>query len=77
MFDVDQSGIFNAGTGRSVSFATVAEHIANKHNAKINLIPMPENLKGQYQEYTCANLTNLNSVVDMQWINIEDYINGK
>ena len=76
MFDVEESGIFNAGTGRSVSFATVAEHIANKHNAKINLIPMPENLKGQYQEYTCANLDKLNSVVDMQWTNIEDYING-
>jgi hypothetical protein len=38
---------------------------------------MPENIKSQYQKYTCANLTNLNSVVDMQWIKIEDYINGK
>jgi hypothetical protein len=36
---------------------------------------MPENLKGQYQEYTCANLDKLNSVVDMKWTKIEDYIN--
>ena len=77
MFDVKQSGIFNVGTGRSVSFSTVAKSIAEKHNAKINLIPMPENLKGQYQEYTCANLDKLNSVVDMEWTNIEDYINDK
>ena len=77
MFDIDQSGIFNVGTGRSVSFSTVAKTIANKYNAKINLIPMPENIKSQYQKYTCADLTNLNSVVDMQWINIEDYINAR
>jgi ADP-L-glycero-D-manno-heptose 6-epimerase len=77
MFDVKQSGIFNVGTGNPVSFETVAQTIANKYNAGINYIPMPANLKGQYQEYTCANLTNLNNVVDMQWTNIEDYINGK
>ena len=38
---------------------------------------MPDSLKGQYQEYTCANLDKLNSVVDMSWTSIEDYINGK
>ena len=77
MFDVDQSGIFNVGTNNPVSFQTVAETIANKHNAGIHYIPMPDNIKSQYQKYTCADLTNLNSVVDMQWTNIEDYINGK
>ena len=30
MFDVDQSGIFNVGTGRPVSFETVAQSIVNK-----------------------------------------------
>ena len=77
MFDVDQSGIFNVGTGNPVSFQTVAETIANKHNAGIIYTPIPDNIKSQYQKYTCADLTNLNSVVDMQWTNIEDYINGK
>ena len=77
MFDVDQSGIFNVGTGRPVSFETVAQSIVNKHGGDIEYIPMPENIKTQYQKYTCADLTNLNSVVDMQWVNIEDYINGK
>lgn len=74
MFDVDKSGIFNVGTGNPVSFQTVAETIASRHGASIQYIPIPENIKSQYQKYTCANLTNLNSVVDMQWVKIEDYI---
>ena len=76
MFNVNQSGIFNAGTGTATSFDTVGHAIAKKYNADIEYIPMPDNLKSQYQEYTCANLNKLNSVVDMSWISIEDYING-
>lgn len=76
MFEVEQSGIFNVGTGTPVSFETVGKTIAKKYNADIKFIPMPENIKSQYQKYTCANLANLNSVVDMQWTNIKDYING-
>lgn len=76
MFDVKESGIWNVGTGRAVSFDTVADCISRKYNAKINHIDMPENLKGQYQEFTCADLTKLNNTIDMQWINIEDYINA-
>jgi ADP-L-glycero-D-manno-heptose 6-epimerase len=77
MFNVKQSGIFNVGTGRPVSFETVANCISKKYGVVINLIEMPEELKSQYQTYTCANLDKLNSVVDMTWTNIEDYINGK
>ena len=77
MFDVDSSGIFNAGTGTAVSFETVGRTIAKKHDALIEYISMPEELKAQYQEYTCANQDKLNSVVDMSWTTIEDYINGK
>lgn len=77
MFDVTTSGIFNAGTGIATSFETVGRAIAKKYHADIKYIPMPDNLKTQYQSYTCANLTKLNSVVDMQWLSIEDYINGK
>ena len=75
MFDVDAKGIFNVGTGRPVSFQTVGSAIANKYNADIRYVSIPDNIKGQYQKYTCANLDKLNSVVDMKWKSIEDYIN--
>ena len=76
MLDVKESGIWNVGTGRAVSFYTVADCISSKYGAAINLIDMPENLKGQYQEFTCADLTKLNNTIDMKWTNIEDYINA-
>lgn len=58
-FSVKESGIWNVGTGTPKSFQDVAEEIANKYNARIEYIPMPENIKIQYQEYTCANLNKL------------------
>jgi ADP-L-glycero-D-manno-heptose 6-epimerase len=76
MFDVDAKGIWNVGTGTATSFETVARVIAKKHNAAIEYVPMPDNLKNQYQKYTCANMELLNSTIDMKFIGIEDYING-
>lgn len=75
MFYVESSGIFNAGTGTAVSFDSIGRAIAKKYGALIKYIPMPAELRGQYQEYTCANLTKLNSVVDQAWISILDHIN--
>mgnify|MGYP003315798078 CR=1 FL=1 len=75
MLNVDASDIYNVGTGNAESFETVAQTIAKKYNAEINYIPIPDNIKNQYQEFTCANLDKLNSVIDMEWINIKDYIN--
>lgn len=48
------SGIYNIGTGRPRSFMEVARDIATLYNAKIEKIPIPENLKEHYQQYTCA-----------------------
>lgn len=77
MLGINTSGIYNLGTGAAVSFEKVARTIAKKHNAVIEYIPMPEKLRLQYQKYTCANLTKLNSAIDMSWTSIEDYINGR
>lgn len=77
MLNVDSSDIYNVGTGRAVSFETVAQTIANKNNATIEYIPMPDNIKSQYQEFTCAKMDKLNAVMDIDWIKIEDYINDK
>jgi len=54
-------GIFNVGSGKARSFKDLIEAVfkALKKPPQINYIPMPENLKGQYQYYTQADLTNL------------------
>jgi ADP-L-glycero-D-manno-heptose 6-epimerase len=53
------SGIYDLGTGCATSFQEVAEIIIEKENGKIEYIDFPKNLKGRYQNYTCA---------DMSWI---------
>lgn len=59
-FNVKESGIWNAGTGKVKSFYDVAHEVATKYSADISYIPMPENLKSSYQEFTCADVTKLN-----------------
>ena len=63
MMHIDQSGIWNLGTGKAESFSTIAELIAEKYNATIEPIPMPDILKSQYQEYTQSNNDKLLSVI--------------
>jgi ADP-L-glycero-D-manno-heptose 6-epimerase len=62
-FSVTETGIWNVGTGNPTSFKSVADTIADQFNAKIEYIPMPDNLKGQYQTYTCAELSKLNGTI--------------
>jgi len=54
--EIKETGIWNLGTGQPRSFQSVAEEIAQKYNARIEYIPMPDNIKNQYQSYTCADL---------------------
>jgi ADP-L-glycero-D-manno-heptose 6-epimerase len=56
---VNESGLWNVGTGQATSFEAVARTIADKYNARIEYIPMPEDVKAQYQKYTCADVTKL------------------
>ena len=58
-FDVPESGIWNVGTGIPTSFESVARIVAEKYNARIEYIPMPDDIKKHYQTYTCADLTRL------------------
>ena len=65
------AGVFNVGTGRAQSFNDVATAVLNtleqsdKTTAdwvaenKIRYIEFPDALKGKYQSYTKADLTNL------------------
>ena len=77
MLAVDTNGIFNVGTGHAVSFDTVGRAIAKKYSADVQYIPMPDNLKGQYQKYTCANIKQLTNTIDVEFTKIEDYINDR
>lgn len=49
-----ESGIYDLGTSKPVSFQHVAEVVASCYNAEIDYIPFPEHLKNKYQTYTKA-----------------------
>ena len=74
MIDADVSGIFNVGTGTAVSFQSIGEAFAEKYNVPIKNIPMPGNLRGNYQEFTQANIEKLSQYVNVEWTKVEDYI---
>ncbi len=55
-----KSGIYNAGTGRSESFNTLARAVINFHGrGEIRYIPFPVSLQGYYQSFTQADLSLL------------------
>jgi ADP-L-glycero-D-manno-heptose 6-epimerase len=56
------SGIWNVGTGKTMSFLDVAHLAADEFSAKIETIPMP--ILGGYQMYTCADMTKLNRTLN-------------
>lgn len=55
MLDDKPSGIYDVGTNYAVSFMKVAEAVADKYGASIEIVPFPEHLKNKYQFSTCAN----------------------
>jgi ADP-L-glycero-D-manno-heptose 6-epimerase len=59
MLEVDYTGIVNVGTGEAISFLDIANKYAEYLHGTIEFIPMPENIKPQYQKYTCADITKL------------------
>ena len=63
-FNVQESGLWNLGTGVATSFSSIANTIAKKYNAKVEYIPMPTDIKKQYQTYTLADLGKLNRALD-------------
>lgn len=59
------SGIYDVGTGEPKAFYTVAVEICKEYNVNpenaIEYIPIPENIKKQYQVFTRADLSWMNS----------------
>ena len=68
------SGIFNAGTGRAQSFNDVANAVIKWHGkGKIHYVPFPDHLKGAYQSFTQADLTQLRqSGCDIEFRPVEE-----
>lgn len=57
---VSESGIWNVGTGKTMSFLDVAKTF----NVPIEEIEMPDILKASYQKYTCADITKLTKTIN-------------
>lgn len=70
-----ESGVFNVGTGVAVSFKEIAEQIARKYQANIEEIPMPEHLIRQYQFYTQAGNSKIQTITGFtDWQKVDKYI---
>lgn len=50
---VQENGIWNIGTGKPMSFRDVANTIGGE----VREIPIPDNIRPFYQEYTCADMS--------------------
>lgn len=68
------SGIFNVGSGRCQSFNEVARAVIAWHGrGHIHYVPFPEDLKGRYQSYTEADLSQLRAAgCDVQFRGVEE-----
>ena len=62
-FKIPESGIWNVGTGETMSFEQVARLAIAEIPAKIEYIPMPKDLSG-YQKYTCADIKKLSGTLN-------------
>ena len=72
---INESNIWNLGTGNCWSFSDIANSMSKKMSVPVVEIPMPDILKGQYQEYTKANTTKLiNTIGDFNFITPDEYI---
>ena len=56
-------GIYNVGTGRSEPFNAIAHAVLQWHKrGEIVYIPFPDHLKGRYQSFTEADISQLRSI---------------
>lgn len=58
------SGIYNVGTGKASTYLQLTKAVFNsmKLQENIGFIDTPEDLRGKYQYYTCANIEKLKSI---------------
>lgn len=56
--EVEESGIWNVGTGKAKSFLDVANEV-KYDTTELIFSDMPENLRSSYQSYTCSDNTKI------------------
>lgn len=58
------SGIYNVGTGKASTFMKLTKAVFKSMDIEenINFIDTPEDLRGMYQYYTCADISKLKSI---------------
>ena len=64
------TGIYDLGCSREMSFLDVALVVADKYDVPIKFIPFPEIIKGKYQRWTCAR-----KIFDHDFMMVEDFVN--
>ena len=65
---IDESGIWNIGSGHAESIGNIATWMADKLNAPLEEVEMSAALVGQYQNYTKSNNTKLlNTIGDYKF----------
>jgi len=75
------SGIYNVGTGKAFTYLKLTKAIfkSMQLDEKIEFVDTPEDLRGKYQYYTCANINKLKSIgyntpfMDLE-AGIDDYV---
>lgn len=62
--DYSVNGIYNVGTGEAKTFENLSDAIFSAMEKKPNVeyIPMPEILKGKYQDFTEADISKLRKI---------------
>ena len=64
-------GIYDLGTGKAESFEAVADALITAHGSGSKLyIDMPDDLKSQYQRFTCADISYLQKHAPTNFLDI-------
>ncbi len=74
LLEHDESFICNLGTGTTHTFEYWANIIASYYNASIQYIPVPDDLKGIYQMYTCSNNEQLETLINHEFKTPDEFV---
>ena len=75
MLNNPASGIFNVGTGNPISFRDVADIVKANAHCKITEMPMPKELKGQYQKFTKSDNSKILEIIgEYDWKSVNQYV---